>query len=172
MILKINNKTILNALRDLFVNAFVAVLIIALYSFIFDEKPPFILYLSILIFFIILYLYPTLDIFYSYYWHDQNVLIDIDSEGFLYTKGNESKHYYKKDFREIKIYLTAYKKNNENARLAHTKFFYVEIIMLDETKIILTSLLSCDLYDALIKMYEDIPVSFIITQYTKLKKAN
>lgn len=126
MILKINNKTILNSLRDLFVNAFVAVLIIALYSFIFDEKPPSILYLSILIFFIILYLYPTLDIFYSYYYHDRNVLIDIDSEGFLYTKANESKRYYKKDFREINVYLTTYKKTTRMLGLGIQSFFMLK----------------------------------------------
>ncbi|MDV3751697.1 hypothetical protein CMU19_09920 [Elizabethkingia anophelis] len=170
VILKINIKTILNSLRDILMNALIAVLIVIFYIFIFEEAPPILLYIVLLFFFITFYLYPTISIFYSYYIHDHNVEIDLDSEGFFYNKGQEKVLYRVTDIKEINVFLTAYKKNNESARLAHTKFFFTEVIMKSGTSIILTSLLSENLYKELMKFYPNVPFNFKIVKNTNLKK--
>ncbi|MCL1667776.1 hypothetical protein M2T82_06835 [Elizabethkingia ursingii] len=170
VILKINIKTILNSLRDILINALIAILIVIFYIFIFEEAPPALLYIVLLLFFIIFYLYPTISIFYSYYTHDHNVEIDLDSEGFFYTKDKKKIRYIVKDIKEVNVFLTAYKKNNESARLAHTKFFFTEIVMVSGTSIILTSLLSENLYKELIKFYSNVPFNFKVVKNTSLKK--
>lgn len=169
MIFKVNTKTIFDGLKDLILTTFIMLVIIVGYVFIFDEYPPILLYFGLALFFLVLYFYPTMEIFYSYYDHDRDVEITINADGFSYTKDNKVTEYKVEDIDLINVYLTAYKKNGESARLAHTKFFYVELLTRTGEKIIVTSLLSGNLYEHLVSYYPQVKTKFNITRKLKLQ---